>query len=274
MTKIIVFTDLHFGQEKAGNLPKERLTKGIAHVAEHNPDAAHIILTGDLTHDGVVRDYETLRDVLAGAPCPVHFMVGNHDIRENFQAVFPAVDKTKTGHVQKVIDTEFATLVLLDTLQAPPYSYPFSHIGVLCADRLAWLDAQLAASEKPCILFLHHPPHDTGFVAMDAIKLGNGPEFYDLIERHGNVQQIVCGHVHRTISGVHRGVPFCQFKSLVGQMPMLFDVMDFHMETDEPAAYGILMLTPDGVLAHTEDFELSDLGAIRRSGPVNAPPAK
>lgn len=265
MTKIIVFTDLHFGQEKAGNLPTERLTKGLAHVAAHNPDADHIILTGDLTHEGAVDDYRALQKVLETAPCPVHLMIGNHDRRENFQTVFPDVPKTESGHVQQVIDTPHATLILLDTLQAPPYSYPFSHIGVLCPERMAWLDAQLAASAKPCILFLHHPPHDTGFVAMDAIKLGNGPALYDLIERHGNVRQIVCGHVHRTISGVHRGVPFCQFKSLVGQMPMLFDVMDFHMECDEPAAYGILMLHEHGVLAHSEDFELTDLDAIRRA---------
>jgi len=259
--KVIVFTDLHFGQEAAGDLPEIRLRRGLAHVAAHNPDAALIVLTGDLTHDGHVADYARLREVLSEAPAPVRMMVGNHDHRTQFLSVFPDTPITDRGHVQSVFESQTHRLIFLDTLQAPPYSYPFSHTGILCADRLAWLDRHLD-TDKPCVVFMHHPPHDTGFVAMDAIKLGNGPAFYDLIAGR-NVQHLICGHVHRTISGSHRGVPFAVFKSLVGQMPMLFDVMDFHMECDEPAAYGILNLGPHGVVVHTEDFELTDLTKLR-----------
>lgn len=258
MTKIIVFTDIHFGQEDATADPTARLRAGFEHLERYNSDAELIVITGDLSHDGRVEDYEALREIIDTAPRPVQLMIGNHDNRENFLSVFTNVATTASGHVQTSRETDSARLIFLDTLQAPPYSYPFSHIGVLCADRMAWLDAELE-SDKPCIIFMHHPPHDTGFVAMDAIKLGNGPAFYDLLERHGTVQQLICGHVHRTISGSHRGVPFAIFKSLVGQMPMLFDVMDFHMECNEPAAYGILMLGEHGVIVHTEDFQLTDL---------------
>lgn len=261
--KIVTFTDLHFGQEKAGTQPQDRLRKALAHVAEHNPNAALIVVTGDLTHQGHAKDYEALRDVLEGAPAPVQLLIGNHDHRETFLSVFPDTPVTSSGHVQAIRDVETHRLIFLDTLQAPPYSYPFSHIGVLCDARLAWLDAQLD-TDKPKIIFMHHPPHDTGFVGMDAIKLGNGPAFYDLIHGRG-VQHLICGHVHRTISGSHRGLAFSIFKSLVGQTPMLFDVMDFHMECDEPAAYGVLELGPLGIIAHSEDFELTDLSRLRRA---------
>lgn len=259
--KIIILTDLHFGQKAAGDLPRQRLTRAFEHIARWNPDTELIVLTGDLTHEGHPEDYATLRDVLAKAHAPVQLMIGNHDHRASFLDAFPDTLVTTSGHVQSAKETPTTRLIFLDTLQAPPYSYPFSHIGVLCEERLAWLDAELA--KGPCVLFMHHPPHDTGFKAMDAIKLGNGPALYDLIERHGTVRHIIAGHVHRTISGSHRGVPFTIFKSLVGQMPMLFDRMDFHMECDEPAAYGILTISAEGVIAHTEDFELTDLAAIK-----------
>ena len=259
--KIIVLTDLHFGQAAAGDRPAQRLTRAFEHIARWNADADLIVLTGDLTHEGAPADYAALKTVLGHAPAPVQLMIGNHDHRANFLQAFPETPVTPAGHVQSTRDTPHTRLIFLDTLQAPPYSYPFSHTGVLCTDRLAWLNAELA--KGPAILFMHHPPHDTGFVAMDAIKLGNGTAFYDLIERHGTVRHIVAGHVHRTISGSHRGVPFTVFKSLVGQMPMLFDRMDFHMECNEPAAYGILTLGPDGLIAHTEDFELTDLATVK-----------
>ena len=45
---------------------------------------------------------------------------------------------------------------------------------------------------------------------------------------------------------------------------MLFDVMDFKMETPEPPAYGLIDIGPNAVVVHTEDFGLSDLDGIRQ----------
>ena len=110
---------------------------------------------------------------------------------------------------------------------------------------------------------MHHPPHPTGFPGMDRIALRNGDEFHRLIRRHGNVRHIVAGHVHRTVSGSFRGVPFSIFKSPVHQQPMDLRACDTSLSVDEPAAYGILLLTPDGVIAHTEDYELAGGSAPR-----------
>lgn len=265
MSRVIVLTDLHITQEANthGPDPDARLRAAIDHINTYQASADLVIVTGDLTDKGDAASYAKLADHLSHLALPYALMVGNHDHRAPFQEAFPQAPADPNGFVQQVIDLPEARLILLDTLNGPPYSYPFSHIGVLCEDRMAWLDDRLRETDLPCILFMHHPPHETGFVAMDAIKLMNGPAFYDRILAHNNVAHIVAGHVHRTISGGHRGIPFTIFKSLVGQMPMLFDLMDFTMETDEPAAYGILMISPAGVVAHTEDFGLTDLDAIR-----------
>lgn len=265
MSRVVVLTDLHITTtpDPAKPDPNARLLAAIDHINRYQGDADLVVLTGDLTDKGDPASYAMLAKHLSQLALPYALMVGNHDHRETFLSTIPDTPTDANGHIQQVIDLPEARLICLDTLNGPPYSYPFSHLGVLCADRLAWLDAQLSGTDKPCILFMHHPPHKVGFVAMDSIMLMDGVAFYDQILSHGNVAHMVCGHVHRTISGSHRGIPFSIFKSLVGQMPMLFDLMDFHVEAYEPPAYGLLHLSDDSILVHTEDFGLTDLDAVR-----------
>lgn len=265
MTKIIVFTDTHMQPEVGEGKfdPDVQLQKGIAHVNEFNGDADLVIFCGDLTDRGDVASYEMLQQRLQDLEAPYKLLLGNHDNRENFASVFQDVALNQNGFAQHVIETPNANLILLDTLNGPPYKYPYSHLGQLCENRLSWLDHQLKnAGSKKCIIFMHHPPHDTGFVGMDAMKLMDGDAFYEVVERHNNVCHIVCGHVHRTISGSHRSIPFSVFKSTVGQMPMIFDTTASHLEVNEPSAYGVLFVSQDSILVHTEDFELSDLRSL------------
>jgi hypothetical protein len=63
--------------------------------------------------------------------------------------------------------------------------------------------------------------------------------------------------VHRTIGGSHRGIPFSIFKSPVHQQPMPFDTPDTSLSVDEPAAYGIVVVTPEGLQVHNEDYEIA-----------------
>lgn len=261
-TKIIVFTDIHFTAEnRAGRPdPDASLALGIAHVNHYHSDADLVVFSGDLTHHGDAASYAKLKARLADLKLPYHLLIGNHDNRDTFRAAFPDAAGDPNGFVQAVIDLPGARLITLDTLFAPPYDYPAAHAGTLCGARLAWLEDQLATpSAKPTVIIMHHPPHDTGFEAMDSIKLRNGPAFYDALARHAPVRHLVCGHIHRTISGSHRGLPFSIFKSTVGQMPMLFEGTNTAVENDEPAAYGIVFINEDGVLAHTEDYALNPL---------------
>ncbi|MEM7068476.1 MAG: phosphodiesterase [Pseudomonadota bacterium] len=263
MTRIVVFTDVHFddGLRHNGIDPVERLETGLAHAAKHVRDIDYIVITGDLAHRGEIPSYAKLKHSLQSVTHPLVLMIGNHDNRENFLEIFTHTATDENGHIQQTIDTDDHRLIFLDTLDGPPYDYPLSHRGMLCEKRLNWLRTQLgSAGERECIIFMHHHPHPVGFKAMDMIRLVNGEEFYSVLEEFNNVSHISCGHVHRTISGSHRGIPFSVFKSTVGQMPMKFDLLDFHMETTtEPAAYGILDIYKGGVTVHTEDFGLSDL---------------
>jgi Icc protein len=262
MTKIIVFTDLHMlaeGGRIIGLDPYDRLLKGIRHVNLCHPDAARVMLTGDLADDGSEAAYRRLRELLCEFEVPYSLMVGNHDYRPAFSRVFPEAPADAHGFIQTAIDIDSRyRLVLLDTLNGPPRRGVEHHAGYLCARRLDWLDRQLGSSgRRRVVLFMHHPPHDTGFPGMDAIRLANAAALYRLLARHGNVRHIFSGHVHRMIAGSAHGIPFSIFKSPVHQQPMDLASSETSLSIDEPAAYGIVLLRRDGILVHTEDYGLS-----------------
>ena len=259
--KLIVLTDLHItpaGETIIGIDPGVRFAEALAHVARHHSDADHLIVTGDLTHYGDDASYRRLTSLLAVTALPFTLLLGNHDRRETFVDVFPSAKVDQHGFVQSVADHGIWRLIFLDTLNGPPYSHNAIHAGHLCPKRLGWLDTALAqAGQKPVLLFMHHPPHAVGFNGMDGIRLRDEPAFFDVLARHRNVRHIFAGHIHRTISGSVRGIPFSIFKSPVHQQPMTFNSADTSLSVAEPGAYGIVFATDHSVLVHTEDYTLS-----------------
>lgn len=258
--KIIVFTDIHItepGETIIGIDTMARFKQGLAHALDRHPDAARIVVTGDLTHHGTAEEYQHLKLALEDCPLPVSLMLGNHDRRDPFYATFDDAPRTSGGFVQSFCDIGDWRLVMLDTLDEDA---PIEHSGLLCDDRLQWMSNALGgAGARKRILFTHHPTFITGFNGMDHIGLRNRSELRRRLERHPNVRQIISGHVHRTIFSETGGIPSAVFKSPSHQMPMLLgDAAGSHSSVDEPGAYGILLLRDDGVVVHTEDFALSD----------------
>jgi 3',5'-cyclic-AMP phosphodiesterase len=262
MTKLIVFTDLHMtpkGERIIGLDPYARLLAGIRHVNTFHRDAARVVFLGDLSHFGDRASYVRLARAIDQLALPRILMVGNHDDRALVLEIFPDTLQDANGFVQGVVDIDKRyRLIFLDSINNPPRPATSIHAGFLCKDRMDWLEAQLiAARRRDIVLFLHHPPHAVGFAGMDEVRLVNEAAFYKLLARTGNVRHIFAGHVHRTISGSSRGIPFSIFKSPVHQQPMTFDVPDSTLSVNEPAAYGIVFLRKDSVLVHTEDYEIS-----------------
>ncbi|MEL7257839.1 MAG: phosphodiesterase [Pseudomonadota bacterium] len=262
MKKLLVFTDIHIvpqGETIIGLDPLERFSQGLQHALNNHPDAERIVITGDLTHHGTHDEYMLLHETLSDCPLPLSMTLGNHDRRAAFLEVFQDVSVTDAGFVQESVDLDETRLILLDTLDEDADNL---HGGLLCEDRLNWMDQAIASADgRNVILGLHHPPVLTGFPGMDSIGLANRSELALRLGRHDNVVQILAGHIHRTIQGslaVHeaRNIPVFMFKSPCHQMPMHLSTEDHHISVDEPGAYGIVLNTDDGILVHTEDFTL------------------
>jgi Icc protein len=158
------------------------------------PDA--VVMTGDLSDFGRPAEYEHLARLLEPLPMPVYMLPGNHDDRDQLRRSFPQHRYLGTaGFVQYSVRIGELTLVALDT-SAPPNSH-----GILCKERLEWLENTLAAHRGgPLLLAMHHPPFQTLIGHMDRIGLLAGAEELEaIVARYPNVERVICGHLHRAI---------------------------------------------------------------------------
>ncbi len=248
--KIIQVTDLHLvapGERLHGLDPLGRLDAALADIAAHHGDAALVVFSGDLADAGAPAAYEALRDRLARFPVPVRLMLGNHDDRAAFRAVFPEVP-VEHGFVQTVVDTGEGRLILLDTLDQGAVP------GRLCDDRLAWLDARLAeAAGRPVYIFLHHPPFRLHMPVLDAVRLLDDQAFLAACRRHGDIRHVFAGHVHRPVTGSWQGLTFSALRGTNHQSS--FDFTTGQGATiEEPPAYAVILIDAAGVVVHFHDF--------------------
>src|SRR5262245_52523574 len=77
----------------------------------------------------------------------------------------------------------------------------------LDAATLAWLESTLTANPtRPALLFLHHPPFNTGIMYTDAIRLRNADSLAAVLKRHPRVLLLAAGHVHRAAQSTFAGI--------------------------------------------------------------------
>jgi 3',5'-cyclic AMP phosphodiesterase CpdA len=206
------------------------------------PDA--IVISGDLTDCGLPAEYAELRHMLRRhlGGLPVYIIPGNHDRRENFRAAlaeFPGV-VTHPEFVQYVVDDLPVRLIMLDSV------VPGAGHGELCPERMAWLDARLAeAPQRPTFLVLHHPPMLSGLAVYDAINLHTTAELGTLLARHPQVQRILCGHHHRSMTGRLGNVVVTVAPSVAHHGAFELDD-DRGRFTFEPPGYHVHLRTADG----------------------------
>lgn len=169
-----------------------RFASAIAHLLRLPVRPDVVLVTGDLADHGRPAEYARVRERLAPLPMPVYVIPGNHDDRAALRAAFgPQGDRAMDAYVQYVVDAGPLRLVALDS------TIPGENEGVLCAERLAWLDARLAeAPERPTLLFVHHPPFRIGLDALDAMGLREPAAFGAIVARHPQIERILAGHVH------------------------------------------------------------------------------
>ena len=177
------------------------LERAVAHIAglAQTPDV--VLATGDLVETGSPAEYVRLRELLSPLDLPVYVIPGNHDDRTALRRAFAdhAYLPREGAFLHYTVDPYPVRLVALDTV------VPGQTGGALCAERLGWLAARLAeAPHRPTLILMHHPPFLTGITSMDRNGDGMGLTGADrlgaIVARHGQVERIVSGHVHRPIS--------------------------------------------------------------------------
>ncbi len=200
---LVQLSDLHIGGNENGVDPIPRLEAVVEAVRAlpNRPDA--VLVSGDLTDDGGDESYRVARAMLARLGAPLHVLPGNHDDRGRIRAAFDLPGEGDEP-VNYSVDVGKLRLVLFDS------NLPGRDPGSYDADRLAWLERELAARpEQPTVLSVHHPPLATGISEWDAINLDRRDRdaLGEVVGRHPQLRAIVGGHLHRVAASTLNGRP-------------------------------------------------------------------
>jgi Icc protein len=154
-----------------------------------------VVITGDLADHGRPEEYAELKRQLALLEIPYFLVIGNHDHRETMLAALDVPYlRGLNRFIHYTVDDLPVRLIVLDSTSEQ------HHMGEYCAERAAWLRDRLAeGGDRPTVVALHHPPFDTGIVAMDAGGSAWATELVSILSDYPNVERVLCGHIHRSI---------------------------------------------------------------------------
>ena len=189
-----------------------------------------------------------LRSYLSLLDQPYFLVPGNHDNRENLRAAFadfPHIGKAG-DFINYTVEEYPVRLIGLDTL------LPGSESGILCDQRLDWLDTTLTNSLKHrTLLFMHHPPFMSGLPKMDKMKLKGSEKFGEVLQKHSQIEMILCGHLHRPVQTIWKNIPTLVATSISKQFLLNLGREEMEAKTPEPVGLYLHLLTEEGLVTHT-----------------------
>lgn len=217
------------------------------------PDA--VIVTGDLVDDGTVAEYRRLAEGLAPLERPTYLLVGNHDDRSALASVLGDrhgyLPEPDAPHAGWVVDDHPLRLVAFDTV------LDGRHDGEVVEERLVWLDEVLtAATGRPTVVAMHHPPVPTGMWWMDYGGLRGRNRLRDVITRHPQVVRVIAGHVHRAFQASWGPTVVSTAPSLSYQSSLGLRGDSAPLITDQPTAIPLLWWDGEGILAGHADLRV------------------
>ena len=243
-------SDPHIGAAWAEGDPVAGLAAAVESVRSlrQQPDA--VLVSGDLADNATDAEYEQVGELLAPLQAPLYVLPGNHDDRRALHRHF-GVPGGDGEPVQYSVDLGPLRLVVLDTTR------PGEDPGALDAERLGWLDAELAAApELPTLLAMHHPPLVTGIPACDEVGLpaADRRALGEVVERHPQVRRLVAGHAHRTIAAELAGRAVLTVPSTYVQTRLNFGSTEIELAA-EPAGFALHAVLDGELVSHVQPVD-------------------
>ncbi len=209
MTTVVQLSDTHLlagGALAYGRVDTQaglrRAAAGLIALAPRLGGIDAIVVTGDIADRGEPEAYALFRAIMAEATAATGAALlaipGNHDARGPFRDAFGGLAEAET--IDFCADVGALRLVGLDT------ATPGASHGQASAAQARWVAAR-TASDRPAILFLHHPPFETGIGFMDAQRLLDPGALEAAVAGSPAIRLVACGHVHRAFTTVWAGRP-------------------------------------------------------------------
>ena len=226
-------------------------------VLKMDPHPDCVVVSGDLTDCGLDEEYQIVGDGLTTLPMPVFVIPGNHDRREQFvRSLSPRHGYLpREGFINFVEDRFPVRLICLDSVEAG------ETYGTFCTTRLQWLRDVLAdGGGKPTIVIIHHPPFPVGVDGMDELRLIDAAALTGIIKDHPEIERVLCGHYHRSITSRYAGTIGYVAPSTAHQVALDLHPGHPNRFIMEPPAFAVHTWRPDaGITSHL--VPIGDYGA-------------
>jgi Icc protein len=204
--RIAHISDFHLPTKKDsranGVLPHANLDLAVETLKAQNPKPNLIMLGGDLLEDGEKGSYQVVAEKFKDFEAPVHTVLGNHDHLKSFKKSSLARNKDHDRAYYSFDHNKVHVVVLYSVC-------PKKQHGRLDEEQLLWLSVNLYENRgKPVVIFLHHPPFDSGVAWLDKIKLLNDEEFWNIVPPYSkNILGVFASHFHIQL--------FCKVKGVL-----------------------------------------------------------
>jgi len=192
--RVAQITDTHISLDAPSR--EADLGTCIAQINALDPIPQLVVHTGDVSHNGLVEEYEIARRHLQKLKVPWCLLVGNKDRRHTLLEVFCERGVPGSGFpfVQYAVDDFPIRIVCIDTLCEN------DNKGDFCQDRLDDLKQLLAAApDRPTVLFMHHPIFEVATIPepFQFVSRQRAEALAQVIEQYRCINRVFCGHVHR-----------------------------------------------------------------------------
>jgi hypothetical protein len=204
--RFVQISDTHMGFKGDANPEADAsFARAIARIQAVAPSPPLLLHTGDISHAQKAGAFdivsERLKEIRAGA---TYFTPGEHDVfvdgGKEFLARFGAGTRGNGWRSFELAGVHFVGLVNV-------LAYKGEGIGMLGADQLAWLKADLetVTSSTPVVVYAHVPLWSVypkwGWATSD------GEQALALVRRFGSVT-VLNGHIHQILQKVEGNVAF------------------------------------------------------------------
>jgi len=248
--RIVHLADLHLpgspNKTLHGVSPYANLAAAVAAIRKQVPAPDLVVLGGDLLEDGEHSSYQAVLDLFKDLQVPVHAVLGNHDSLAGFRKTAPRGPEFP-GYYS--FDLKGVHFVMLYSACAG------KEFGRLEEKQLLWLNEDLHRnSQKQVLVFLHHPPFDTGVGWLDKLKLANADGFWEIIPPYSrNILGVFAAHLHLQHTCLHRGVMAATCPAVSFQFSGAADSPRAAL-SDEPPGFNLIDLAGGSLALRTVRF--------------------
>ena len=221
-----LISDVHFGPDArhAGKLRKlshraPELTREFVETMRTSAQPDLVVNLGDVIEDeGEEQDearYRQFTELLAELDTELLHVAGNHDsVNLSDEKLARLWGRPGPLHFSRdFMDWHVIVLRAIDRGNEGNW---------LPEDQLEWLRGDLAANERPTLVFVHHPLSEMDLTGNrwfqdrpHLCRVANRREVRTLFEVSGKVRAVFNGHAHWTHCDVISGIPYVTLQSLI-----------------------------------------------------------